>query len=106
MYKIEDIKDVHIEITTRCQARCPMCPRRINGGVLNPLMTLTEIDLETFKNWFSIEFIQQLNSLFMCGNLGDPIIAKDCLEILQYLKEVNPNIRLSMHTNGSARSLQ
>jgi len=104
MYKLEDIRDIHLEVTTKCQARCPMCPRRINGGVLNPLMTLTEIDLETFKQWFSVDFIQQLDSLFMCGNLGDPIIAQDCLPILEYLKLSNPKIRLSMHTNGSARN--
>jgi MoaA/NifB/PqqE/SkfB family radical SAM enzyme len=40
----------------------------------------------------------------MCGNLGDPIIAQDCLGIFQYLRETNPNIYLSMHTNGSARN--
>jgi len=106
MYNLKDIRDIHLEVTTKCQARCPMCPRRINGGMLNPLMSLVEIDLETFKSWFSVDFIKQLNSLFMCGNLGDPIIAKDCLEILQYLREVNPTIHLSMHTNGSARSAQ
>jgi MoaA/NifB/PqqE/SkfB family radical SAM enzyme len=68
-------------------------------------MSLNEITLEQFKEWFSDEFINQLDSLFMCGNLGDPIIAEDCLEIFQYLKETNPNIRLSMHTNGSARNI-
>lgn len=103
MYKLENIRDVHLEITSKCQARCPMCPRRINGGVMNPLLELRDIDLETFKLWFPIDFIKQLNSLFMCGNYGDPIIGKDCLEILEYLKEINPNIHLSMHTNGSAR---
>ena len=104
MYKFEDIRDVHLELTSKCQARCPMCPRRISGGVLNPLISLNEITLEQFKEWFTVEFIQQLNSLFMCGNLGDPIIAQDCLEIFQYLRETNPAIRLSMHTNGSARN--
>ena len=104
MYSLEDIRDVHLEITSKCQARCPMCPRRINGGVLNPLITLNEITLEQFKEWFTIDFIKQLDSLFMCGNLGDPIIAQDCLEIFQYLRDTNPNIRLSMHTNGSART--
>ena len=103
MYKLEDIRDVHLEITSKCQARCPMCPRRINGGPLNPLMSLDEISLDSFKSWFTTEFIQQLDSLFMCGNLGDPIIAQDCLEIFQYLRTTNPTIRLSMHTNGSAR---
>jgi MoaA/NifB/PqqE/SkfB family radical SAM enzyme len=106
MYKFKDIKDVHLELTSKCQARCPMCPRRINGGKINPLITLDEIDLTTFKQWFPVEFIQQLNSLFMCGNLGEPIVAQDCLEIFQYLRETNPNIHLSMHTNGSARSVQ
>jgi MoaA/NifB/PqqE/SkfB family radical SAM enzyme len=104
MYKLEDIRDVHLELTSKCQARCPMCPRRINGGALNPLITLDEISLEQFKSWFPVEFIQQLDSLFMCGNLGDPIIAQDCLEIFQYIRTTNPTIRLSMHTNGSARN--
>ncbi len=105
MYNLNSIKDIHLEITSRCQASCPMCPRKINGGLLNPLFTLTEINLETFKDWFPINFIKQLDSLFMCGNLGDPIIAQDCLEIFQYLRETNPSIRLSMHTNGSARTI-
>lgn len=103
MYKLNQVRDIHLELTSKCQARCPMCPRRINGGILNPLISLNEIDLNTFKQWFGVDFISQLNSLFMCGNLGDPIIAQDCAEIFQYLRETNPNIRLSMHTNGSAR---
>jgi MoaA/NifB/PqqE/SkfB family radical SAM enzyme len=105
MYKLENIRDVHLELTSKCQARCPMCPRRINGGLINPLFEITEIELETFKKWFTIDFIKQLDSLFMCGNLGDPIIAQDCLEIFQYLRETNTDIRLSMHTNGSARNV-
>lgn len=106
MYNLTQVKDVHLELTSKCQARCPMCPRRINGGPLNPLFTPTEIDLPTFQNWFPESFIKQLDSLFMCGNLGDPIIAQDCLDIFRYLRGVNPYIRLSMHTNGSARSEQ
>jgi MoaA/NifB/PqqE/SkfB family radical SAM enzyme len=106
MYKLEDIRDVHLELTSKCQARCPMCPRRINGGLLNPLIALNEITLEQFKEWFPVTFIQQLDSLFMCGNLGDPIIAQDCLKIFQYLRETNATMRLSINTNGSARGWQ
>ena len=103
MYRYEDIKDIHLEITSKCQAKCPMCPRRISGGPLNPFIKLEEITVAQFKQWFPEKFVQQLHSLFMCGNLGDPIISKDTLEIYQYLREVNTNIRLAMHTNGSAR---
>jgi MoaA/NifB/PqqE/SkfB family radical SAM enzyme len=106
MYKLNDIKDIHIEITSKCQARCPMCPRRINGGILNPLFTLGEIDIDTFKKWFSIEFVQQLDKILLCGNLGDPIIAHDCLEIVEYLRTTNSSMELIMHTNGSARTVE
>ena len=103
MYKFEDIRDVHLEITSKCQAKCPMCPRRINGGPMNPFIKLDDITLDRFKEWFPRQFIQQLNSMFMCGNLGDPIISRDTMQIFEHLREVNPRMKLSMHTNGSAR---
>lgn len=106
MYSIENIKDIHLEITSKCQAKCPMCPRRIQGGPMMPWVTLDEITLEQFKSWFSISFVKQLTKLNMCGNLGDPIIAKDTVPIYRYLRENNSNIELQMHTNGSARDKQ
>ena len=44
MYKFEDIRDVHLEITSKCQAKCPTCPRRINGGPMNPFIKLDDIN--------------------------------------------------------------
>ena len=58
----------------------PCVPRRIAGGP-ESFIKLDEVTLETFKKWFPESFIKQLNSMFMCGNLGDPIISKDTLEI-------------------------
>ena len=104
MYSLEEITAVHLEITSRCQAKCPMCSRNLQGGKVNPLIDLDEVTLEQFKEWFPIEFVTQLTSLYMCGNLGDPIIAKDTLEIFKYLKNNNPSIHLRMHTNGSGRN--
>ncbi len=104
MYNINEVREIHLEVTSKCQAKCPMCPRRINGGAMNPFIELTEVTLEQFQNWFSVDFIKQLNNLTMCGNLGDPIVAKDTLEIFRYLRTNNSNMSLSMNTNGSARS--
>lgn len=106
MYNITDIRSMHFEVTSKCQAKCPMCPRRVHGGKLNPNLILTEITLEKFCEWFDTDFVKQLDSFYMCGNLGDPIVAKDTLEIFQYLRKHNPNIHLRMHTNGSAKSIQ
>jgi MoaA/NifB/PqqE/SkfB family radical SAM enzyme len=67
MYNYEDITSIHLEVTTRCQARCPMCPRRVNGGPELDGLDLTEISYATFIEWFPISFVQQLKFLNMCG---------------------------------------
>lgn len=104
MYNFEDIKSVHLEVTSKCQAKCPMCPRNMQGGKTNPMLLLEEITLEQFKEWFPTSFIKQLDKLFMCGNYGDPIVAKDTLEIFEYLRNNNKSMILHMHTNGSGRN--
>ena len=45
MYQLSDIHSIHFEVTSKCQARCPMCPRRIHGGPLLPGVDLEEITL-------------------------------------------------------------
>lgn len=104
MYNLQDIREIHLEITSRCQASCPMCPRNIQSGIDNPWLVETEITIDQFKEWFPESFVKQLNRLFMCGNLGDAVVAKDTLEVFQYLRTTNPDIDLSLHTNGSART--
>ena len=103
MYKIEDIKTIHLEVTQRCQASCPMCDRNMNGEGINPHINLDELSLADVKLIFKPDFIKQLRSMYMCGNLGDPIVAQDTLEIFKYFRENNPKIWLSMNTNAGAR---
>lgn len=104
MYNYNNIKTIHLEVTQNCQASCPMCDRNQNGGALNPHINLSELTLSDCKIIFNPEFIAQLNTMYMCGNLGDPIVAKDTLEILMYFREHNPTMWLSMNTNAGAKS--
>ena len=104
MYNYKDIKVIHLEITSKCQAACPMCARNVQGGPLNPFLQLNEITYHNFQKWFTPNFVSQLDKLYMCGNYGDPVIASDTLEIFTYLRFHNPTMTLSMNTNGSARS--
>tara|TARA_Y200000002_G_C22676979_1_gene662516 strand:- start:1020 stop:2096 length:1077 start_codon:yes stop_codon:yes gene_type:complete len=103
MYRYEDIKTIHLEVTQHCQAACPMCDRNMNGKGLNPHINLDELSLQDCMQIFSPSFIRQLNTMYMCGNLGDPIVAKDTLEIFEYFRIHNPNMWLSMNTNAGAR---
>ena len=71
MYRYEDIRTIHLEVTQNCQAACPMCDRNMNGEGINPHINLDELSLEDCKNIFSCPQ-KQLNTMYMCGNLGDP----------------------------------
>jgi MoaA/NifB/PqqE/SkfB family radical SAM enzyme len=100
-----NIKSVHIELTDKCQAACPMCPRNVFGGVERSHIKNVEISLEEFKQWFPREFLMGLDHLYACGNNGDPLLARDCLEIFEYLVENTQDYcRLDIHTNGSLRN--
>ena len=103
MYRYENIRTIHLENTQNCQASCPMCDRNQNGGDINPHIDLSELTLEDCKRIFEPEFIAQLKTMFMCGNLGDPIVARDTLEIFKYFRQHNPHMWLSMNTNAGAR---
>ena len=103
MYKYHQIKTVHLEITSKCNARCPMCTRTICGGPDNPVLPLVELSLEDIQSIFPVDFIERLHRIYMCGNYGDPVVAKDTLESFRYFRKINPKIRLEMFTNGSAR---
>jgi len=103
LYTYNQIKTVHLEVTDSCNASCPMCARNINGGEDNPQLPNTELSIEDIKKIFDPKFIAQLERIYMCGNYGDPIAAKDTLEIFEYFRKHNDKIMLSMHTNGSAK---
>jgi MoaA/NifB/PqqE/SkfB family radical SAM enzyme len=79
--------------------------------IINPLLKdrngksgcLDEISLSDFSKWFSPKFVSQLKYLYVCGTSGEPTLAKDCLEILAYLRFNNPHMFLSIHTNGGVK---
>ena len=104
MYKADTITTVHLEVTERCNASCPQCARNINGGEVNPQLHDAELSLDDVKTILKPEFIEQLKRLYMCGNYGDPISARDTLEIFEYIRSHNTKMQLSFHTNASAKT--
>ena len=104
MYKYNEIKVLHLELSSNCQAKCPMCARNYHGGLENPLLPIKDIDLALFLHAVPAELIAQLDKITMCGNFGDPLLNNDLIPIIEYIRDSNPNIKLDVHTNGSLRS--
>jgi hypothetical protein len=104
MFKFNQLETIQIEITNRCQASCPMCPRNIHGGIDNPLLKLNDWTYDNFVKIFTVEVLSQLRLLNFCGDFGDPILNNDLIKMCSYVSSVSPTIELQIHTNGSARS--
>lgn len=100
---LTNIKEIHIEPTSLCNAECPQCARNILGEGLNPNIQLGSLNLDFFERNFNENNIKNINKIFFCGNVGDPCATPDLLKILQYLKIIKPSIVLGLNTNASLK---
>jgi len=90
---------ITFELTNRCNARCPLCPRtgKLEGGISLTVANPGFMDI-------SIEMIEKLcqgpsSDFSYCGNFGDPIAHPKAMDIFK-LVESN-GIRQHINTNGS-----
>lgn len=104
MFKFNELKTVHLEISTRCQASCPMCPRNWHSGQENPYLQIAEWTYDEFVKIFDLETLKQLSTIYFCGNFGDPIMNDHLINMCQYIKNHAPELDVRIHTNGGARS--
>lgn len=103
MLKLHEIEQLQIELTTRCNARCPMCMRNLHGFDYNSGYPETELRLEDIKKILPPEFLKQIKRVLFNGNLGDFGLAHDAREIVDYLIE-NGVDNIVISTNGSMRT--
>jgi MoaA/NifB/PqqE/SkfB family radical SAM enzyme len=103
MFKFEELIDIHLEITSNCQASCPMCPRNFHGGLPNPHLTISTWTLDDFKKIFNNEVLFQIRGFYFCGNFGDPMLNDNLIDMIDYAAKINPEVAIRVHTNGGAR---
>lgn len=84
---------IHVELTTRCNAKCPACPRTVKTPEIQ------DLTLERLK-----EVVTQYKPTVvqLCGNLGDPVVAPNFDAFIDYLVKTVDKIQI--HTNGSIRT--
>ena len=103
MFYENNIVGLHLEPTSKCNAKCPQCPRNVFGSS-HLLDNLEEVD-------FPIHLIDQIdipeiNDILINGNYGDIIMHDEPKELIDALvkkwgaRKEQPTIRI--HTNGGA----
>lgn len=99
----KNIRVIHIEPTTVCNAACPQCARE-DATLYNDKLDKSNLSVDQLKTLFSPEFVQQLEKVFMCGTFGDPAAGLHTEKIYKWFRELNPSIVLGMNTNGGVRT--
>jgi MoaA/NifB/PqqE/SkfB family radical SAM enzyme len=92
------------EITTACNAACPQCPRNYYGSYTWPNLPVTQIDLAWVQQYLPESVWLTMRRIDFCGTYGDPIMNNNLINIIQWIKSVNPNIKIEVKTNGGIRS--
>jgi len=95
----------HIELTDKCNAGCPMCPRTdaMNFCKPNPKTVFNvELSVDDFRRHFDDAFCARTEEVVLGGAYGDPLAASEVLEITDYLTA--RGVRLAIATNGSLRN--
>jgi len=103
MINFQDIRDVHLEISSLCNASCPWCPRTFWGYPYNGGYPEVNLSLEQAKKIFQTNFLKQLTSIHINGNFGDIVMNPEGADIVDYFFNVNPKLRVTISTNGGAR---
>jgi sulfatase maturation enzyme AslB (radical SAM superfamily) len=101
MYSIESLAEIHFELSSHCNSKCPQCPRYNNMGRVQKDLDLTHLDIEVIKN-LPIAQMKNLKEVNFCGNFGDPLMHPRLNEII----ETFPNQKIRISTNASLRSEQ
>ena len=102
MYNIQDIGHLHLEISSKCNAECPLCPRNFYGYPYNDGYIEHNMSLSEAQHIFQPKFLKQINEIDINGNFGDSVMNPDTVGIIEYFCK-HSSATISMSTNAGAR---
>lgn len=99
---IEDLKQVHIEASGRCNSKCPMCSRFTATGYLQPGLEQSDLTTDVFYKFFTPDRTRNLNHVYFSGVYGDPCLNKNLVEFVRWFKD--HKVDVAIDTNAGYRS--
>lgn len=103
MYQLSDIVALDIELSSRCNAACPLCPRNFHSYPENRGYPEHDMTLAQAQQILRPDFLRQLKSVWINGNFGDMLMNPDSVDIIKYIKQ-HSSADIAISTNGGARS--
>lgn len=103
MFDYKSIRTVHLELSSYCNARCPLCPRT-DYGITHDNFVERNLTLSDCQKIFPADFLTRLRWVLLEGNFGDPMMNPELIEIVEWFLSVNPRLPISITTNGGTRN--
>jgi MoaA/NifB/PqqE/SkfB family radical SAM enzyme len=98
----DDIDQIEIELTTRCNAACPQCVRNYYGGRTWSTLPLVDIDISVLIK--QLEPVIKPGMLIrLCGTYGDPLMHREILDLTSWL--IENKVEIAVSTNASLRTI-
>jgi len=101
----QTLTELQIENTSICNAACPMCLREHTPDNKSWFKE-TYLSTDFFANNIPIHIWNEVKHILFNGVLGDPCAAPNFLDICQFIKQQNNNIRITISTNGGLRNTE
>ena len=109
MISIDDIREINIELSSHCNARCPLCVRNFHGFPHNSGYEETDLTLAQLKDIVPESVVSQLDHVMVNGDFGDMLMNPETPEILAWFREhgrkdsARSGLKIDVFTNGGAR---
>jgi MoaA/NifB/PqqE/SkfB family radical SAM enzyme len=99
MLAYKDIRHIELELSSHCNASCPLCPRNLFGYPFNAGFPVRHLTLTDIKTIIPEDLINQISFFTFEGNFGDPLMNPEALAIIKYLHKP-----IHIATNGSLQT--
>ena len=97
------VGNIHLEITSKCNARCPQCIRTFhNSPHTDPTLPEEELSLDELIKILDDPAFSDVESIAINGTYGDVVMHSNPLPLMQEI--VRRKIDIRLHTNGSGLS--
>ncbi len=93
-----EVNDIELELSTLCQAECPLCYRNYQTFDLHYPKNIVR-PLGEIKN--QILSYPDLEWIRLVGSISEPTIYPDFIQLVKFIKSLN--IKIEICTNGSTR---
>ena len=101
MLLVKDLDTIHIEITNKCNARCPGCERTVNGDT-HPFLKANPVEwtLSDFQHKFPKESIID-TEFYFGGTVDDPLMNSHVYDITKYIIDNDGSAIIETNTGAN-----